>query len=179
MSQPRYALSPRHVRSPCVNRSNLALQRTRPAEAALGKIEALASAGRSAELSVWLVTRQEIPPMPEFRVKRSKSTENLPEVIELLASAGAEAANTASVVASWSFATRGQRLLCGYYFYWDDVTNGGHLQYFGNYNGQPLARGIGGGACASPPRRENLGATRLLSFRTSSPASPSAIAASN
>jgi hypothetical protein len=32
-------------------------------------------------------------------------------------------------------ATHGQRLLCGYYFYWDDVTNGGHRQYFGNYTG--------------------------------------------
>jgi hypothetical protein len=31
--------------------------------------------------------RKEIPPMAEFRVKRSKSTENLPEVIELLADA--------------------------------------------------------------------------------------------
>jgi hypothetical protein len=25
--------------------------------------------------------------------------------------------------------------LCGYYFYWDDVTNGGHWQYFWNYTG--------------------------------------------
>ena len=32
-------------------------------------------------------------------------------------------------------ATPGQRLLCGYYVYWDDVTNGGHVQYFGNYTG--------------------------------------------
>src|SRR5262249_22760365 len=32
-------------------------------------------------------------------------------------------------------ATFGQRLLCGLYFYWDDVTNGGHWQYFWNYTG--------------------------------------------
>jgi hypothetical protein len=32
-------------------------------------------------------------------------------------------------------ATPGQRLLLAWYFYWDDVTNGGHAQYFGNYTG--------------------------------------------
>ena len=72
--------------------------------------------------------------MPEFRVKRSKSTEDLPEVIELLADAVA-GANSATVRRILESATRGQRLLCGYYFYWDDVTNGGHWQYFWNYTG--------------------------------------------
>jgi hypothetical protein len=73
--------------------------------------------------------------MPEYRVKRSKSTENLPELIELLADAWTEATNTAKRRRILEFATRGQRLLLGYYFYWDDVTNGGHRQYFGNYTG--------------------------------------------
>jgi hypothetical protein len=72
--------------------------------------------------------------MAEYRVKRSKSTENLPEVIELLADAVA-VANLARRRRILESATRGQRLLCGYYFYWDDVTNGGHGQYFGNYTG--------------------------------------------
>jgi hypothetical protein len=72
--------------------------------------------------------------MPEFRVKRSKSTENLPEIIELLADAVA-GANLAARRRILDSATPGQRLLCGYYFYWDDVTNGGHWQYFWNYTG--------------------------------------------
>ncbi len=72
--------------------------------------------------------------MPDYRVKRSKSTEDLPEIIELLADAvaGANLATRRRVLDS---ATRGQRLLCGFYFYWDDVTNGGHWQYFWNYTG--------------------------------------------
>jgi hypothetical protein len=70
----------------------------------------------------------------EYRVQRSKSTEGLPEVIELLADAvtGVNAATRRRILDS---ATLGQRLLCGYYLYWDDVTNGGHWQYFGNYTG--------------------------------------------
>jgi hypothetical protein len=71
----------------------------------------------------------------EYRVKRSKSTEDLPEVIELLASAWAESANPGKRRRILDSATPGQRLLCGYYFYWDDVTNGGHRQYFWNYTG--------------------------------------------
>jgi hypothetical protein len=73
--------------------------------------------------------------MPEYRVRGSDSTEGLPEVIELLADAlaGANLAKRRRILDS---ATRGQRLLCGYYFYWDDVTNGGHWQYFGNYTGK-------------------------------------------
>jgi hypothetical protein len=73
--------------------------------------------------------------MPEYRVRRSKSTENLPEVIELLAAAWVESANAAKRRRILDSATRGQRLLCGYYFYGDDVTNGGHWQYFWNYTG--------------------------------------------
>ena len=72
--------------------------------------------------------------MPDYRVRRSKSTENLPEIIELLADAvaGVNLATRRRILHS---ATRGQRLLLGYYFYWDDVTNGGHRQYFWNYTG--------------------------------------------
>jgi hypothetical protein len=72
--------------------------------------------------------------VPEYRVKRSKLTEDLPEIIELLADAVA-GANMATRRRILDSATRGQRLLCGYYFYWDDVTNGGHWQYFWNYTG--------------------------------------------
>src|SRR5438477_4160418 len=72
--------------------------------------------------------------MPDYRVKRSKFTEDLPEIIELLADAvtGADLATRRRILDA---ATRGQRLLCGFYFYWDDVTNGGHWQYFWNYTG--------------------------------------------
>ena len=73
--------------------------------------------------------------MPEYRVRRSKATENLPEIIELLVSAWSEVASTVKRGRILNSATRGQRLLCGYYFYWDDVTNGGHWQYFWNYTG--------------------------------------------
>jgi hypothetical protein len=74
------------------------------------------------------------PTVPEYRVRRSESTESLPEVIESLADAvaGTNLATRRRILES---ATRGQRLLCGYYFYWDDVTNGGHWQYFSNYTG--------------------------------------------
>jgi hypothetical protein len=72
--------------------------------------------------------------VPEYRVQRSESTAGLPEVIELLADAvaGAPAATRRRILEA---ATHGQRLLCGYYFYCDDVNNGGHWQYFGNYTG--------------------------------------------
>jgi hypothetical protein len=73
--------------------------------------------------------------MPEYRVNRSQDTENLPEVIELLADAWAEAANIHKRRRILQSATAGQRLLLGYYFYRDDVTNGGHWQYFYNYTG--------------------------------------------
>jgi hypothetical protein len=71
--------------------------------------------------------------MPEYRVKRSKFTEDLPDIIELLASAWADAGSAARRRRILDSATRGQRLLCGFHFYWDDVTNGGHWQYFWNY----------------------------------------------
>src|SRR5438477_12651607 len=77
--------------------------------------------------------------MPDYRVKRSKFTEDLPEIIELLADAVA-GANLATRRRILDSATRGQRLLCGSYFYWDDVTNGGHWQYFWNYTGNLIAR---------------------------------------
>src|SRR5438445_2687398 len=80
--------------------------------------------------------------MPEYRVRRSKSTENLPEVIELLADAVA-GANLATRRRLLDSATRGQRLLCGYYFYWDEVTNGGHRQYFWNYTGNVWQEALG------------------------------------
>jgi Domain of unknown function (DUF4375) len=74
--------------------------------------------------------------MPEFRVKRVKSIEDsMADVVDLLASAWAKAANLPKGRQILESATLAQRLLCGYYFYWDDVTNGGHLQYFGNYTG--------------------------------------------
>src|SRR5438105_3000465 len=79
--------------------------------------------------------------MPEYRVRRSKSTENLPEVIELLADAVA-GANLATRRRHLDSATRGQRLLCGLYFYWDDVINGGHRQYFWNYTGNLWAEAL-------------------------------------
>jgi hypothetical protein len=56
----------------------------------------------------------------EYRVKRSEFTENLPEIIELLADAVA-GANLASRRRILDSATPGQRLLCGYYFYWDNL----------------------------------------------------------
>jgi DNA-binding GntR family transcriptional regulator len=73
--------------------------------------------------------------MPDYRISRSKFTENLPEIVEPLADAWVDAANAARRRHILDAATRGQRLLLGYYWYWDDVTNGGHWQYFRNYTG--------------------------------------------
>src|SRR4030088_2313005 len=74
--------------------------------------------------------------MPDFRVKHVKSIEDsMTDVVELLADVWAERANIPKGRRILESATLGQRLLCGYYFYWDDVTNGGHLQYFGNFTG--------------------------------------------
>jgi hypothetical protein len=73
--------------------------------------------------------------MPEYRVKRSEDTATLPQVIGLLADAWAKAANIPKGWRILEFATAGQRMLLGYYLYWDDVTNGGHWQYFYNYTG--------------------------------------------
>ena len=36
----------------------------------------------------------------------------------------------------WYSDTQWVRMLCGFYFYWDDVSNGGHWQYFWNYAGK-------------------------------------------
>jgi hypothetical protein len=72
--------------------------------------------------------------MPDYRIKRSKSNQSLQDIIELLADAVA-GVNLATRRRILDSATRGQRLLCGLYFYWDDVTNGGHWQYFWNYTG--------------------------------------------
>jgi hypothetical protein len=71
--------------------------------------------------------------MPEYRINRSPDTESLPGVLELLADAWVEAGNIHKRRRILEAATAGQRLLLGYYFYWDDVTNGGHWQYFYNY----------------------------------------------
>jgi len=82
----------------------------------------------------WFGVKNEELPVLDYRVKRSKSTENLPEIVELLADAVA-GANLAARRRTLNSATRGQRFLLGYYWYWDDVTNGGHWQYFYNYSG--------------------------------------------
>ncbi|MFL5340627.1 MAG: DUF4375 domain-containing protein [Gemmataceae bacterium] len=73
--------------------------------------------------------------MPDFRVQYSEDTANLPEVVELLADAWADAANIPKGQRILESATAGQRLLLGYHLYWDDVINGGHWQFFENYTG--------------------------------------------
>jgi hypothetical protein len=86
--------------------------------------------------------------MPDYRVKRSASTESLLEIVESLADAYAGATHPATRRRILDAATRGQRLLLGYSWYRDDVTNGGHRQYFWNYTGNLWP--------------EALGATRVL-----------------
>lgn len=74
--------------------------------------------------------------MPDYRVKRPASPDDLiSEAIEQITSAYAEAAGTKRAQKVLEAATPGQRLLCAWYFYWNDVTNGGHAQYFSNYTG--------------------------------------------
>src|SRR5262249_25910382 len=73
--------------------------------------------------------------MPDYRVKRLKITESLPDIVDLLADAWVEAANPAKRRRILGSASRGQQLLLGYHWYWDEVTNGGHWQYFWNYTG--------------------------------------------
>ena len=73
--------------------------------------------------------------MPDYRVPRSEAAESLPDVIEPLADAWVEAAHPAVRRRILDAATRGQRLLLAYHWYWDEVTNGGHWQYFWNYTG--------------------------------------------
>jgi hypothetical protein len=53
-------------------------------------------------------------------------------------------------------ATRGQRLLLGYYFYWDDVTNGGHPQYFENYTSDLWELALEATEAFNTPDREFL-----------------------
>lgn len=93
--------------------------------------------------------------MPDYRVKRSKTTEGLPEIIELLtdAIAGANSATRRRILDS---ATRGQRLLCGVYFYRDDVTNGGHWQYFWNYTGNLWQEALDGAKALRLPEEKIL-----------------------
>jgi len=73
--------------------------------------------------------------MPDYRVPRSAATESLPDIIEPLADAWVESSHPAVRRRILDSATRGQRLLLAYHWYWDEVTNGGHRQYFWNYTG--------------------------------------------
>ena len=79
--------------------------------------------------------------MPDYRVPRSEATESLPDIIEPLADAWVDASHPAVRRRILDSATRGQRLLLAYHWYWDEVTNGGHWQYFWNYTGNlwPIA----------------------------------------
>jgi hypothetical protein len=73
--------------------------------------------------------------MPDYRVPRSEATESLPDIIEPLADAWVDASQPAVRRRILDSATRGQRLLLAYHWYWDEATNGGHRQYFWNYTG--------------------------------------------
>src|SRR5436190_9900597 len=71
-------------------------------------------------------------PMADYRVQRPSSPD------EILGAAVDKMLSAYSSQHAQEFlesATPGQRLLLAWYFYWDDVTNGGHSQYFGNYTG--------------------------------------------
>jgi hypothetical protein len=70
--------------------------------------------------------------MADYRVQRPSSPD------EILGAAVDKMLSAYSSQHAQEFlesATPGQRLLLAWYFYWDDVTNGGHAQYFGNYTG--------------------------------------------
>ena len=74
--------------------------------------------------------------MPDYRVKRPASADDvLGQAVEPLSSAYAGADGPDEQQAVLATFTPGQRLLCAWYLYWDDVTNGGHAQYFANYTG--------------------------------------------
>jgi hypothetical protein len=73
--------------------------------------------------------------MPDYRVKRGPDAAGLPDIVERLAGAWAGATSATTRHRVLGSATRGQRLLLAYHWYWDDVTNGGHWQYFWNYTG--------------------------------------------
>jgi hypothetical protein len=72
--------------------------------------------------------------MPDYRVRRSASPDDLIiEAVEKILMAYAEVVGTKRAQKVVESATPGQRLLLAWYFYYDDVTNGGHAQYFSNY----------------------------------------------
>ena len=74
--------------------------------------------------------------MKDLRISRPKSEADFVEaVIQPLATALGQASAAGDSRKVLSSLTRGQKLLLGYFTYWDDVTNGGHSQYFGNYTG--------------------------------------------
>src|SRR4051812_3502166 len=100
--------------------------------------------------------------MPDYRIPRPDSADDvLGEAVEPLTSAYAEAAGTpdAEEKVLRSF-TPGQRLLCAWYMYWDDVTNGGHAQYFENYTGNLWEEAVRAcdvfGAAEAPLLREAI-----------------------
>lgn len=75
--------------------------------------------------------------MPDYRIHRPISPDDLlGDAVEPLSSAYAGAAGTERAQDILDSFTPGQRLLCAWYFYWDDVTNGGHAQYFANHTGE-------------------------------------------
>src|SRR5437763_777539 len=76
--------------------------------------------------------------MADYRVKRPASDDDLIEaVFEPLMRRYVEALQESEAAAKAVLAafTPGQRLMCAYAAYNDDVTNGGHGQYFNNYTG--------------------------------------------
>ena len=74
--------------------------------------------------------------MPDYRTERPDSPDDvISAAVDQIAAAYAEASETGRAKQILDAATPGQRLMCAWYFYWDDVTNGGHAQYFANYTG--------------------------------------------
>ena|SRR5436190_13098015 len=72
--------------------------------------------------------------MNDFRIPRPESTaDSVEAIIQPLAAALAKASAMGESREILSHMTRGQKLLLAYFAYWDDVTNGGHAQYFANY----------------------------------------------
>ena len=74
--------------------------------------------------------------MKDLRIPRPESASEFVEaVIQPLATALGQASAAGDSRKVLLDLTRGQKLLLGYFTYWDDVTNGGHSQYFSNYTG--------------------------------------------
>src|SRR3954462_130103 len=74
--------------------------------------------------------------MNDFRIPRPESTaDSVEAIIQPLAAALAKASARGESREILSHMTHGQKLLLAYFAYWDDVTNGGHEQYFFNYTG--------------------------------------------